>query len=42
MNCIQPWAPAEETLRLVPKAVSILLMPASTCQGIPYSVPQDW
>ena len=42
MNCIQPSAPAEETFRLVPKAVSILLMEASTCQGIPYSVPQDW
>ena len=42
MNCIQPSAPAEETFRLVPKAVSILLIEASTCQGIPYSVPQDW
>ncbi len=42
MNCIQPSAPAEETFRFVPKAVSILLMPARTCQGIPYSVPQDW
>ena len=30
MNCIQPTAPAEETLRLVPKAVSISLIPAST------------
>src|SRR4029453_15142006 len=42
MNCIQPSAPAEETFRLVPKAVSILLIPASTSQGIPSSVPQDW
>ena len=30
MNCIQPTAPAEETLRLVPKAVSISLIAAST------------
>src|SRR6478672_1946070 len=30
MNCIQPSAPAEETLRLVPKAVSIRLIPART------------
>ena len=42
MNCIQPIAPALETLRLVPKAVSILLIEASTSQGIPYSVPQAW
>ena len=28
MNCIQPIAPAEEVLRLVPKAVSISLIPA--------------
>ncbi len=42
MNCIQPTAPAVETLRLVPKAVSIRLIPASTSQGIPYWVPQAW
>ncbi len=42
MNCIQPIAPAEETLRLVPKAVSIRLIEASTCHGIEYSVPQAW
>src|SRR3954453_16699370 len=42
MNCIQPSAPADETFRLVPKAVSILLMEASTCHGIPYSVTKDW
>ncbi len=42
MNCIQPIAPALETLRLVPNAVSILLIEARICQGIPYSVPQAW
>ena len=42
MNCIQPSAPAVETLRLVPKAVSIRLIEASTCHGIPYWVPQAW
>ena len=42
MNCIQPRAPAVETLRLVPKAVSIRLIEASTCHGIPYWVPQAW
>ena len=42
MNCIQPIAPADETLRFVPNAVSIRLMEASTCHGIPYSVPQAW
>jgi hypothetical protein len=42
MNCIHPTAPAVETLRLVPKAVSILLIPASTSQGMPYWVPQAW
>ena len=41
-NCIQPTAPAVETLRLVPKAVSIRLIAASTSQGIPYWVPQAW
>ncbi len=41
-NCIQPIAPAVETLRLVPNPVSILLIEASTSQGIPYSVPQAW
>src|SRR3954453_8696894 len=40
MNCIQPTAPAVDTLRLVPNAVSILLMLASTSHGIPYWVPQ--
>src|SRR5215204_265111 len=40
MNCIHPRAPAEDTLRLVPNAVSILLIEARTCQGMPYSVPQ--
>ena len=42
MNCIQPIAPALETLRLVPKADSILLIEASTCQGMSYWVPQAW
>ena len=42
MNCIQPIAPALETLRLVPKAVSILLIEARISHGIPYSVPQAW
>ena len=42
MNCIQPIAPALETLRLVPKAVSILLIEASTSQGMLYWVPQAW
>src|SRR3954452_12401956 len=42
MNCIHPTAPALETLRLVPNPVSILLMPASTCHGIPYCVPHAW
>src|SRR3954451_15983276 len=41
-NCIQPTAPALETLRLVPKPVSILLIEASTSQGMPYSAPQAW
>ena len=40
MNCIHPWAPAVETFRLVPKAVSIRLIEASTYHGTPYSVPQ--
>jgi hypothetical protein len=35
MNCIQPSAPAVETARSVPKLVSILLIAASTFQGIP-------
>ena len=34
MNCIQPIAPAEETLRLVPKAVSTSLIPASTAGAL--------
>ena len=42
MNCIQPIAPADETFRFVPKAVSIRLIEARTCHGMPYSVPQDW
>ena len=42
MNCIQPRAPAEETFRLVPNAVSIRLIDARTSQGIPYSVPHAW
>ena len=42
MNCIQPSAPAVETLRFVPNAVSMRLIEASTCQGIPYWVPQAW
>ena len=41
-NCIQPSAPALEMFRLVPKPVSILLIAASTSQGMPYSVPQAW
>ena len=35
MNCIQPSAPAEETLRLVPKAVSILLIAGEHLPGDP-------
>ena len=35
MNCIQPSAPAEETLRLVPKAVSILLIDGEHLPGDP-------
>ena len=42
MNCIQPTAPAVETLRLVPNAVSIRLIEARISQGIPYWVPQAW
>jgi hypothetical protein len=42
MNCIQPSAPAVDTFRLVPNAVSILLIEASTCHGMPYWVPQAW
>ena len=42
-NCIQPIAPAVEvTPASWPKWVSILLIEASTCQGIPYWVPQAW
>src|SRR6266545_2073666 len=39
MNCIQPIAPAELGPMLRPKFDSILLIAASTCQGIPYAVP---
>ena len=35
MNCIQPIAPALETLRLRPKSVSTLLIAASTFHGTP-------
>jgi hypothetical protein len=45
MNCIQPIAPAEETLVLEPKAVSISLMPASTaapCGPSAYAVAASW
>jgi hypothetical protein len=35
MNCIHPIAPAEETLRLRPKFVSIPLIAASTFHGTP-------
>src|SRR5262245_52236259 len=45
MNCIQPTAPAEETLRLVPKAVSISLIPASTagpCGPRSYAAAARW
>src|SRR5664279_5273905 len=45
MNCIQPSAPAEETLRLVPKAVSTSLMPARTagpCGPSPYFAAACW
>src|SRR3954453_1578820 len=42
MNCIQPSAPALEMFIFVPKAVSILLIPANTCHGKPYWVPQAW
>jgi len=36
MNCIQPIAPALDTLRLRPKEVSTRLIAASTDQGTPY------
>jgi hypothetical protein len=39
MNCIQPIAPAELGPMLRPKFDSILLMDASTCQGMPYAAP---
>src|SRR4051812_28612897 len=39
MNCIQPTAPAELGPMLPPKFDSILLIAASTFQGIPYAAP---
>ena len=35
MNCIQPTAPAELGPMFWPKFDSILLIAASTCQGMP-------
>jgi len=42
MNCIQPIAPAEETLRFVPNAVSISLIAARISQRMPYWMPAAW
>src|SRR6266513_778517 len=39
MNCIQPIAPAELGPMLRPKSDSILLIAASTGQGMPYIAP---
>ncbi len=39
MNCIQPIAPAELGPMLRPKFDSILLIAASTGQGMPYIAP---
>src|SRR5215210_21691 len=39
MNCIHPTAPAELGPMLRPKFDSILLIEASTCQGMPYVAP---
>src|SRR6058998_1211470 len=39
MNCIHPTAPAELGPMFRPKFDSILLIAASTCQGIPYVPP---
>src|SRR5438132_8594809 len=39
MNCIQPTAPAELGPMFPPKLDSILLIAASTCQGMPYVDP---
>jgi hypothetical protein len=42
MNCIQPSAPADDTFRLRPYAVSISLIAARISHGTPYRRPAAW